>query len=117
MVFSCADCIQYCTAFRDRRDCRDNADKRSRVSYVYDWKRKGKNKYQRSRDLIDNGMNRCQRVLADESDRDIDKLDQCYYAYPYDDPHRKFKDRQELYQCDRGKNHIGKGVKLCAELG
>ena len=117
MVFSCADCIQYCTAFRDRRDYRDNADKRSRVSYVDDWNRKGDYKQQRSRDLIDNGMNRCQRVTADESDHEIDKLYQRDHADPRYYPHRQFKDRQNLYQSDCGKNDICKGIELRAELG
>ena len=106
----------YCPTLQNRCNCCDNADNRSGVSYVDDRNCKGKHKQQRSGDLIDNGMNRCQRVPADESDHDIDKLDQCDHAYPYNDPHRKFKDRQELYQCDRGKNDIRKGIELRAEF-
>lgn len=106
--------LDYCPAFHDSRDCRDCADEPGGVLYVDDLDGKGKNKHQHSGDLIDNGMYRCQRVMPDESDNDIDKLDQRDHTDPYDHPNRQFKDRQELYQYDRGKNDIGKGIEPCA---
>ena len=121
-IFSSAFCFLpkvccYDIALRDCSDCRNNADKRSGISYIYDSKRKGQDKNQSSGDLVDNGMDCCQRVPADESDNDIDKLDKRDHAYPYNDPQRQSKDRQELYQYNCDKNDIGKGVKLRAEFG
>ena len=106
----------YCPTLQNRCNCCDNADNRSGVSYVDDRNCKGKHKQQRSGDLIDNGMNRCQRVTADESDHEIDKLYQRYHADPRYYPHRQFKDRQNLYQSDCGKNDICKDLELRAEL-
>lgn len=82
----------YDIALQNRSDCRNNTNKRSGIPYIYDLKRKGQDKKQSSGDLVDSGMDCCQRVTADESDHDIDKLDKCDHAYPYNDPHRKFKD-------------------------
>ena len=109
--------LDYCPTFHNCRDCRDKADKYGGVSYIYDLNGKRKNKHQNAGDLIDNGMNCCQRVAANESDHDIDELDQRNRADPYYHPHRQFQDRQELYQYDRGKDDIGKGVELSAEFG
>ena len=78
---------------------------------------KGKNKHQHAGNLVDHRMNRCQRVIADESDYDIDELDQRDHTDPHDYPHRQRKDWQDLNQYDRGKNDIGKGVELRAEFG